>query len=392
MPTLIYEAIIAPTMDRGLVERIRGHEVLFASFVIMMASMLLVPPSVECLGYIDIRTLCILIGMMAVVAGMTDTGAFEGLASLLVRRSVGIRRTCTILIALPFFLSMFITNDVSLLTFVPFAIIVLENADERRLMIPVIVLQTVAANLGSTLTPFGNPQNIFISSYYGPSAAGFLGTMMPFVAIGAAALIILTLGLRDGNKENRIEVRDAIDRRYLAFMIALFAICVAAVLRAIPYQCAIAVVIVAIAATRPRILAKVDWGLVLTFVFLFVFTGNISGMSCIQDALAGMMAADPVLSSVLISQFVSNVPAAVLLSGFTDDWQGLLAGVSIGGFGTPIASMASVISLEIYSRTEGSDRKRFLIVFTAVNALMLLVLIPAAIVLRQRRFFFASGL
>lgn len=392
MPTLIYEAVIAPGMELGLVGRIRGHEVLLASFVLATASMLLVPPSLECIGYIDIRTLCILAGMMAVIAGMADTGAFERLASILVGRSAGIRGTCAVLIALPFFLSMFITNDVSLLTFVPFAIIVMERAGEKRLLIPVIVLQTVAANLGSTLTPFGNPQNIFISSHYGPSAVGFLGTMAPLVAVGAVVLVILTIGLRGGTGADKIEVRDETDRRYLAFMIALFAVCVAAVLRTIPYQYAVVAVIAAIAATRPRILARVDWSLILTFVFLFVFTGNISATDWIQDALGGMMSADPVLSSVLVSQFVSNVPAAVLLSGFTDDWQGLLAGVSIGGFGTPVASMASVISLEMYSRTEGSDRRRFLVFFTAVNALMLLVLISAAAVLRQRRFFFASGL
>ena len=164
-------------------------------------------------------------------------------------------------------------------------------------------------------------------------------------------------------------------------MLVLFAICVAAVVRAVPYQYAAVVVLAAILLTRPRILLKVDWGLILTFVFLFIFTGNIASLDSVRDALGGMMDWDTMISTVAVSQFVSNVPAAVLLSGFTNDWQGLLAGANIGGFGTPIASMASIISLEIYSKTEGCDRKGFLIYFTAANLLMLAVLIPAGILL-----------
>lgn len=376
----------------GFAERIRGREVLLASFVLAAASMLLVPPSGGYADYIDIRTLCILACMMAVIAGMADTGAFEKLASDLVRRSHGIRGTCAVLVALPFLMSMLITNDVSLLTFVPFGIVVLERTGNRRLMIPVIVLQTAAANLGSSLTPFGNPQNIFISSFYGPDAIDFLTVMAPIVAAGAAVLVLLALRLEgEGSEACVIDGREA-DARYLALTVVLFAICVAAVLRAVPYQYAAAIVIAVIAATRPRVLLKVDWGLILTFVFLFVFTGNMASLEVVRDALGGLMAGDAMLCPVIVSQFVSNVPAAVMLSGFTDDWQSLLAGVSIGGFGTPIASMASVISLEIYSRTEGSDRKGFLVCFTAVNALMLLVLVPLGIFLRQRRFFLASGL
>lgn len=367
----------------GFSKRIRGHEVLLASLILAAFSMILVPPSSGYIDYIDVRTLCILAIMMAVVAGMADTGAFEQLASSLVRRFHGMRGTCGVLIALPFFLSMFITNDVSLLTFVPFAIIVLEKTGNRRLMIPVIVLQTLAANLGSILTPFGNPHNIYITSYYEPTAMEVMSEMAPLVLVGSVVLVLLALRLKGEPTERYDEVHERTDVRRLILMLVLFAICVAAVVRAVPYQYAAVVVLAAILLTRPRILLKVDWGLILTFVFLFIFTGNIASLDSVQDALGGMMDWDTMISTVAVSQFVSNVPAAVLLSGFTNDWQGLLAGANIGGFGTPIASMASIISLEIYSKTEGCDRKGFLIYFAAANLLMLAVLIPAGILLGQ---------
>ena len=356
---------------------------LLASLILAAFSMFLVPPSSEYIEYIDVQTLCILAIMMAVVAGMADTGAFGQLASSLVKRFQSMRGTCAVLIALPFFLSMFITNDVSLLTFVPFGIIVLEKTGNRRLMIPVIVLQTLAANLGSTLTPFGNPHNIYITSYYGPTAMDIVSVMAPLVLVGSAVLVLLALRLRGETTDGYDGIREKTDVRRLVLMIALFAICVAAVVRAIPYQYATVIVLAAILLTRPRILLKVDWGLILTFVFLFIFTGNIASLESVQDAIGSMMAWDPMVSTVAISQFVSNVPATVLLSGFTGDWQGLLTGSNIGGFGTPIASMASIISLEIYSKIEGCDRKGFLIYFTAANLLMLSVLIPAGIILGQ---------
>ncbi len=375
-------------------EHAKGQEVLIASFVLAVISMLLVPPSADYLDYIDFRTLCILLSMMAVIAAIANTGALEDLASRLLSRSGGMASVCAVLILVPTVLSMFITNDVSLLTFVPFAFLVLGRAGRMDLAIPIAVLQTVGANLGSMLLPFGNPQNIFLSSKYEVPLTDFLSVTGPVVLVGAVVLFMLMrLTCRDGPCSDTGEERERIDVRRLLLMVAVMVLCMAAVLRVVPYQPVTVIALIVVALASPKAFKRVDWGLLLTFVFLFVFAGNISNIGTVREALEGLMSWDPLVSSALVSQAVSNVPAAVMLSNFTDDWQGLLAGVDIGGFGTPIASMASVITLRLYTGTEGADIRRYLVFFTAVNVLMLAILLVTGILLRgQRRFFFASGL
>ncbi len=376
----------------------KGQEVLIASFVLAVASMFLIPPSADYLDYIDVRTLCILLAMMAVIAAIADTGVLENTASKLLSKCRKPFPICAVLILVPTFLSMFITNDVALLTFVPFGFLVLRSADRMDLVIPVAVFQTIGANAGSSLFPFGNPQNIFLSSKYGIDTMDFLA-VTGWVAFGGILMMCAMMRPLDGytdlhnsTVEEVAETRRDVDRRRLAVMIAVMALCIAAVLRIIPYIPATAVAVCIVALVSRGSFRRVDWGLLLTFVFLFVFAGNISHVEVVREALEGMMAWDPMVSSALVSQVVSNVPAAVMLSNFTDDWQCLLAGVNIGGFGTPIASMASVITLRLYSRIEGARVKRYLLIFTAANIVMLAFLLFVCKTIHRRFFFAASGL
>ena len=356
---------------------LKGNVVLVVSAVLAVASMAIVPPSSGYLDYIDVRMLCILFCFMAVVAGMRDCNLFGTVAGRILAGRHALRTLCLVLVLLPFFCSMFITNDVALITFVPFTIIVLSMADERGSILPVVVLQTVAANLGSMLLPFGNPQNLFIYSRYGVGTGEMVLLLAPFVVVGGIVLCILCL--RFDRHEVHVEMsrdRDFHSRGFLALTFVLFALCILTVLRVVPWQAALVVTIAVIAVTRHRVLLKVDYGLLLTFVFLFVFTGNIAHVDTVSSALGSLMSWDPMLASLGVSQVISNVPAATLLSGFTTDWQDLLVGVDIGGFGTPIASMASMISLGIYSKVEGADTGRYLVLFTAVNILMIVLLVP----------------
>ena len=376
----------------------KGQEVLIASFVLTVASMFLIPPSAGYLDYIDVRTLCILLAMMAVIAAIADTGALENTASRLL---AGCRKPfpiCVVLILVPTFLSMFITNDVALLTFVPFGFLVLRKADLMDLAIPVAVLQTIGANAGSCLFQFGNPQNIFLSSKYGIETTDFVGITGWIVFVGILMMCALMRFLEfyadchDSVNADVAKTHMDVDSRRLAVMIAVMALCIAAVLRMIPYLPATAVAVFVVALVSRGSFRRVDWGLLLTFIFLFVFAGNISHVEVVREALEGMMAWDSMVSSALVSQVVSNVPAAVMLSNFTDDWQGLLAGVNIGGFGTPIASMASVITLRLYSQMEGARVKRYLLIFTAANIVMLAFLLFVCRTIHRRFFFAASGL
>ena len=356
---------------------LKGNVVLVVSAVLAVASMAIVPPSSGYLDYIDVRMLCILFCFMAVVAGMRDCNLFGTVAGRILAGRHALRTLCLVLVLLPFFCSMFITNDVALITFVPFTILVLSMADERGSILPVVVLQTVAANLGSMLLPFGNPQNLFIYSRYGVGTGEMVLLLAPFVVVGGIVLCILCL--RFDRHEVHVEMsrdRDFHSRGFLALTFALFALCILTVLRVVPWQAVLVVTIAVIAIARHRVLLKVDYGLLLTFVFLFVFTGNIAHVDAVSSALGSLMSWDPMLASLGVSQVISNVPAATLLSGFTTDWQDLLVGVDIGGFGTPIASMASMISLGIYSKVEGADTGRYLVLFTAVNILMIVLLVP----------------
>lgn len=366
----------APYRERA-VAFVRRQAVLTVSAVLAVISMALIPPSAEYLDYIDVRMLCILFCFMAVVAGMRECHLFGALAGRLLAGRRSLRALCLILVMLPFLCSMFITNDVALITFVPFTILVLGMAGEKRSILPVVVLQTVAANLGSMLLPFGNPQNLFIYSRYGIGTGEMVALLAPFVLIGGVALCLMCAGF--STREVHVGMsrdREVRSRGFLTMMFILFALCILTVLHAIPWQAVLAVTVAAIGLTHRKVLAKVDYGLLLTFVCLFIFTGNIAQVDAVADALGGMMSWDPMLASLGVSQVISNVPAATLLSGFTTDWQGLLVGVDIGGFGTPIASMASMISLGIYSKTEDADVRRYLMWFTAANVAMILILVP----------------
>lgn len=354
---------------------VRGQTVLVVSAVLAVASMLLVPPSADYVDYIDVRMLCILFCFMAVVAGMRECHLFGAIAGRLLAGRRSLRLLCLILVLLPFFCSMFITNDVALITFVPFTILVLGMAGERSSILPVVVLQTVAANLGSMLLPFGNPQNLFIYSRFGVGTGEMVALLAPYVIVGG--MILCALCVRFDGHGAHVEMsrdRDVRYRGFLAMVFVLFALCILTVLRVIPWQAVLVVTVVAMALTHRDVLRKVDYGLLLTFVCLFVFTGNIAHIDAVSSALEGLMVWEPMFASLGISQVISNVPAATLLSGFTADWQGLLVGVDVGGFGTPIASMASMISLGIYSKTEDADTRRYLAMFTVVNVAMVAVL------------------
>ena len=370
---------------------LRSQAVLVASAALAVASMLLVPPStgyvdyidVGYVDYIDVRTLCILFCFMAVVAGMKKCNLFKVLAQRILGGSGSLRGLCLSLVLLPFVCAMFITNDVALITFVPFAILVLRMAGRYDLIIPVVVLQTVAAILGSMSIPFGNAQNLFLSSRYGIGMPEFFSAMLPITVVGIAVVLLLSLRFgRDGmeisfEKEYRIK-----HRRLLAVTLALFALCVCTVLEWVPYQLVLVLTVVGMMCFRPKLLAKVDYGLLLTLFFMFIFAGNMSQVDAVRQVFGDLMSWDPTVTAMALSQVTSNMPASVLLSEFTTDWQGLLVGIGVGGFGTPVASMASIVSLRIYMREQRDGPRAYLRHYTLVNILMLLVLTPLAVALR----------
>lgn len=362
---------------------VRREAVLSIAFVCALLSMLAVPPDAAYAGYIDLRVLCLLFCQMAVVAGLQQCSLFAVLAQRMLTGRKQLRLLYLALVLLPFFCSMLITNDVALLTFVPFTVLVLGHIGRSGALIRVVVLQTLAANLGSMATPVGNLQNLFLCSYYGLSIGAFLRVVLPLTIVSLLALSVAALWTKGETIEITFPSHATIARpRLFALLCGLFVLCLLSVVHVLHYGILTVIVVLCLALFARGLFARVDYLLLLTFVCFFIFAGNMGRIDAVRDAvraaLEHLLNANAYWTSVLASQVISNVPAAVLLSGFTDQWQALLAGVNVGGLGTPIASLASLISLKLYLRDEHASLPHYLGVFTLANVAGLLLLSGAA--------------
>lgn len=356
---------------KGIMGFIRREPVLVIAALAAAVSCCFVPPDRGYLAYFDLRTLALLYCLMTVVAGLNRAGLFSRLAGSLCARAGSVRRLGLALVLLSFFSSMLITNDVALLTFVPFAGAVLTLARRPGDLSRVVVLQTVAANLGSMLTPVGNPQNLYLYSRYGFSMGQFLGITFPLwcaslVLCAAACLLLPGAALERGPEQASGEVG-----KQVWLHAGLFLLCLLTVLRILPWPFMLGGVLLSLLFADRRLLGKADFFLLLTFAAFFLFSGNLARIPGVSEALRRLMRGREYGVSLLASQVISNVPAALLLSGFTEAGRELVLGVDIGGLGTPIASLASLIGLKLYSRTEGAKPGRFLLEFLGVNLVLL---------------------
>ena len=319
---------------------IQQETVLTAAAVLAVVSAFFVPPDAQYLGYIDLRTLAILFSLMTVMAGLRRQGFFDGLGRALLSRTHSTFQLTLVLVGLCFFGSMFITNDVSLLTFVPFTFVVLSRlgADVRRsLLIPVVCMQTIAANLGSMLTPIGNPQNLYLYGKSGMSIEGFVLLMLPYTLVSLLLLLAwAALVCRKASAALSVDelVSSSVsqgDQKIILLYLVLFAVCLLSVIRVLPYGIAFAAVLVCVLFADPHTLRAVDYSLLLTFVAFFIFIGNLGRIPAFSGWLQEFLTGREVLVAVLASQVTSNVPAALLLSGFTAETQALIIGTNLGG-------------------------------------------------------------
>lgn len=367
---------------KGALGWLKSQPVLAVAALAALTSMFFVPPNPGYADYFNWHTLLCLFAMLAVLNGFRQIGAFRALASLLVERFSTLRSVALVLVLVTFFGSMFLTNDMALLTFLPLAAMVLSSCGQGRQILLVFVMQTLAANLGGMILPFGNPQNLFLFSYYGLDLGPFVLVLavpflMSFVLIAAICSlafkpIALDLGAVDVPSFNR---------KQFAALMALFAVVVLMVFNVVPNSVGAVAVALALAALgRGDALKRVDYALLATFACFFVFSGNLAHIPAVQQLLHSLLAQGAFIPGLLASQVISNVPAAVLLAPFTPDWQGLLLGVDIGGLGTPIASLASLITLTEFNRCVPGQAGKFLFVFTVLNVVFLAVLIAVVFV------------
>lgn len=364
------------------------------AFLLAVVSMFFIPPSVNYFFYIDFRVLALLFSLMAVVRGFSSIGVFTRLGTMLLTHVHSLRMLSALFIFLCFFFSMLITNDVALITFIPFTILVLSMAEQKKFLIPVVVLETIAANLGSMLTPLGNPQNLYLYTISGLSIGAFVRIMLPYSFVSAILLLIFILFLpkdtvstvtaaNTANSTNTVTasntsnvICEAVKARknsriLFAFYLILFLLCLLTVLHILPYQILFFLVLTGFLLLDYRVLKDVDYFLLLTFLCFFIFIGNMKQISLVHELISKLLVHHEVLMGIGASQIISNVPAAILLSGFTDDYSALLIGVNLGGLGTLIASLASLISFKFYTNSNGSDTRRFLGIFTLYNVIFL---------------------
>lgn len=355
---------------------IKKDPVLFAAALLAVISALFVFPDREYADYIDYRTIGLLFCLMAVVAGFSAMGLIRYMAERILSCVKNTRTLVFVLWMLCFFSSMLITNDVSLITFVPLAIAILTLCNKQSLIIYTLVLQTVGANMGSMLTPVGNPQNLYLYGSFNIPTDEFFSITLPVIMISFVMLALLTFAVPSEKISAQLESKKAdINKVNIVVYSILAIVSLLCVLRLADWRIAVVLTALALVVFDRRTLKSVDWLLLLTFCAFFVFVGNIERIDVIKSFIEGIVNKSALATALISSQFISNVPAAVVLSGFTQDYRALVLGTDIGGLGTLIASLASLISFKFYTKTKGADIKRYIFVFTAVNAVFLMFLI-----------------
>ena len=362
------------SVKRAVAGFVSRNTVLLIAATLAIASCFLVPPDAAYLGYFDLKTLTCLFCTLAVICALKNIRFFTITARRIVSCTGNTRTLSLALVYITFIGSMFLANDMALLTFLPLGYISLSCTGKEKFMAPVFILQNIAANLGGMLTPFGNPQNLYIYTKFNIPTLEFMGIMLlPF----AVSIVLFTVGCLFIPKESLTlpeEVEEKINPKKATFYLVLFALTILTVFRIVPYYVCLPIILVAILITDRHALGKVDYPLLLTFACFFLLAGNVSRIGAVHAFFSALLEKSTLLTSILSCQVISNVPSAILLSEFTENYRELLLGVNIGGVGTLISSLASLITFREYTSHVKGKTLRYLGLFTALNFGFLIVL------------------
>lgn len=362
---------------------VKKNAVMFIALLAALVTSLLVPPDRTYLTYFDWKTLTCLFCVLAVVCALRNVNFFYLLARRVVQRFKNARMCVLALVWITFLGSMLIANDMALLTFLPLGYMVLTSTGEQRYMPFTFIMQNIAANLGGMLTPFGNPQNLYLYSHFSIPTGEFTAIMAPPFLL-SVALITLCCVLFVRPDPLTLSGQPAfVDPRRTALYLALFTLSIVIVFRWIPYWIGLAIIPPVLFFADRRALAMVDYPLLLTFFFFFIFAGNVARIDAVHGVLCALMDRNTLLFSALSCQCISNVPSAILLSNFTDNYPDLLVGVNVGGVGTLIASLASLITFREYVKHNPGRARAYLVEFSAFNFSFLFLLLGAMTLLRR---------
>ncbi len=335
----------------------------------------IVPPDKEYLGYFDFKTLSCLFSVLAVVCALKNVNFFYILACKVVKSFRTVRWSIIALVYITFIGSMLIANDMALLTFLPLGYFVLSTTGKQKYMAFTFIMQTIAANLGGMLTPFGNPQNLYLYTKFEIPNLEFMKIMAPPFVL---SIVLLTLCCIVFTKQEPLVIEDEpmhLDKGRTAIYLVLFALAIAMVFSIIPYQICLIIIFVGVFVLDRKALKMVDYPLLLTFVFFFIFAGNMARIDLVRSFFCALLEKNTLVFSALSCQFISNVPSAILLSQFTENYPALLVGVNIGGVGTLIASLASLISFREYVKNEPERSGYYIRLFSLFNFSFLIILL-----------------
>ena len=340
----------------------------------------IVPPDRAYVDYFDFKTLTCLFCVLAVVCALKNIRFFYILARKIVQLCKNARMSVLALVYITFIGSMLIANDMALLTFLPLGFFVLNETGMKKYMAFTFIMQNIAANLGGMLTPFGNPQNLYLYSEFDIPTMEFMGIMLfPFLL----AIALITVCCLVFVKGEPLSLRDedaTLPPVRTALYLLLFALSIVIVFRGIPYWIGLIAIPLSLLILDRDALKKVDYPLLLTFVFFFIFAGNMARIDAVRSGLGYLMDRGTLLFSTLSCQVISNVPSAILLSKFTTNYRELLLGVNIGGVGSLIASLASLITLREYTKNDPHGTKAYIIKFSLFNFAFLFILLGTMLI------------
>lgn len=353
---------------------IKKNVVMVVAMVAAVITCFLVPPDKAYLDYFDVKTLTCLFCVLAVVCALKNIHFFYMLAKRIVRIFKNARMSILALVYITFIGSMLIANDMALLTFLPLGLLVLTSTGKTKYMAFTFIMQNIAANLGGMLTPFGNPQNLYLYTKFNIPNLEFMAIMAPPFVLAVALITICCLIFV---KPEPLELKDepmTMPKARTVVYLLLFALAIAIVFRGIPYWIGLIVIPVVLIFMDRKALKMVDYPLLFTFVFFFVFSGNMARIDGVRQLFSWLLDKSTLLFSVLSCQVISNVPSAILLSQFTGNYKELLLGVNIGGVGTLIASLASLITFREYTKQDKGHTLRYILLFSAFNFAFLIIL------------------
>ena len=355
---------------------LKKNTVLCIAVIAALVTCFIVPPDVAYLDYFDLKTLTCLFCVLAVVCALRNVRFFFSLAQKIVKLFKNTRACILALVYITFLGSMLIANDMALLTFLPLGYFVLSSTGKQKYMAFTFIMQNIAANLGGMLTPFGNPQNLYLYTKFNIPTLQFMQIMMPPFVLAVALITVCCLFVKKEALEiSGEEIR--LPKIRTAIYALLFALSIVIVFRVISFWIGLIVIPIVLFFMDRKALAQVDYALLFTFVAFFIFAGNMARIPAVQNLFGSLMEKSPLLVSVLSCQMISNVPSAILLSQFTTNYAALLVGVNIGGVGTLISSLASLITFREYtSKTQGSAGK-YIALFSLFNFAFLIVLTAA---------------